>query len=92
VVSFDRVSDVLACLCLLDLFLEICRRREREVSASAGTSHTRCAGVVAAEVFTFRRAVARHVLTLPQESAAVSDSFRIVQVCFPISMSICLIV
>lgn len=44
---------------------EDCRRREPVVSGSAGTNLTRCAGVVGVEVFTFRRAVVRHVHTLP---------------------------
>jgi hypothetical protein len=53
--------------------VDLCRRRAREVSASAGTSHTRCAGVAGAGVSTFKRAAARHVLTLLPESAVVSD-------------------
>jgi hypothetical protein len=59
-----------------------CRRREQEVSASAGTSRTRCAGVVDVGVSAFRRAVARLVLTPLQESAAVRDSFLLVQLLF----------
>lgn len=49
-----------------------CRRKVLEALVSAGTSHTRCAGAVAAEAFTSRRAAARLVPTLPREFAAVS--------------------
>ena len=57
------------------MFFDICRRREREVSVSVGTNHTRCAGGVGEGVFTFKRAVARLVLTLLQESAVVRVYF-----------------
>jgi hypothetical protein len=58
--------------------VETRRLREQGVSASAETSLTRCAGVVAAGASTFRRVAAQHVLTLPHAFAVVSAIFSVV--------------